>query len=101
MKTAVLKFKKNQEEQSIPYIDGNYEFNISEQPIFNSDLIPVKKISFEWSVEMSQDVNYSQRSSKEAHEFIRGSMSEKENELFEMLADKLKNDFLKFIKSGR
>jgi len=85
MKTAVLKFKKNQEGQFVPYIDGNYEFNIQEQPIFNSDLIPVKKISFEWSVEMPQDVNYSQ----------------KENELFEMLAEKLKNDFLKFIKNGR
>jgi len=74
-KTPVLNFKDNK-----PYVDGNYEFTISDGAIYDNQ-VAYKHISFKWSVEMGQNMKFLQR----------------ENELYEMLAEKLKQDFLKYI----
>lgn len=76
------KIKLDEDKNFIPYIDGNFEFNIYENPIYDENLEPLKKIWFWWSVEQSQDI----------------AALQKDNELFEMLAEQLKQDFLKFLK---
>ena len=80
MKHPVLKFDENHK----PLIEGDFEFEISE-PIYDSSLIPKKKISFTLSVEMQQDLiafnenNY--------------------DEMYDAIGEKLKLDFIDFIKN--
>jgi hypothetical protein len=89
MDTVILKFKKASAngglaEISTPYLEGDYKFTIDELVTYDREhLIPIKNISFPWCVEMQQDLSrLSQR-----------------DEFYEMLAEKLKQDFLKMIRA--
>jgi hypothetical protein len=62
-------------------IDGDFEFQMS-QTIVNEEFIPIKKITSAWSVEVSQ---------AEINTFG-------ENEIIELFAEKLKQDFIKLTK---
>lgn len=77
-KIPILKFNENHE----PYIDGNYKFELSNDAVFTDDFIPSKEITFKWSVESMQDMYALQT----------------DNELNEMFGEKLKQDFITFLK---
>ena len=72
---TTIKFKNG-----TPFVEGNYDFKVSSEVDY-TNLIPTKDITFKWNVEMEQDINVN------------------ENEAFEMLAEQLKCDFLKFLKT--
>ena len=80
-RTAKVKFK--QDKGFEPYIEGNYEFKISNEFTYSDNFVPMKDVSFGWSIEIMQDI----------------STLQKEEEAFEMLAEQLKNDFLVFLKN--
>ena len=78
MKTQVPKLKiENKELQ----IDGDFKFEVS-PTILTEDLIPIKKVTFDWCVEISQ-----------AEMMFHG-----EDKILELFGEKLKQDFIKFSK---
>jgi len=78
MKTQTPKIKiENGELQ----IDGDFKFELS-PTIITEDLIPIKKVTFDWCVEISQ-----------AELMIYG-----EDKILEMFGEKLKHDFIKLNK---
>jgi hypothetical protein len=78
MKTQVPKIKiENGELQ----IDGDFKFELS-PTIITEDLIPIKKVTFDWCVEISQ-----------AEMITYG-----EDNILEMFGEKLKRDFIKLSK---
>ena len=82
MKTATIKF--TQDGTFTPYIEGNFEFTLSPKIDYDMNtLVPSKQISFPWSIEMPQDVQ----------------AQPNHDEIFEMFAEKLKQDFLVFLKA--
>lgn len=64
-------------------IEGDFKFELS-PTIITEDLIPIKKITFDWSVEISQ-----------SEILIYG-----EDRIYEILSEKLKQDFKKLLKNG-
>ena len=79
METQVPKIKiENNELQ----IEGNFNFELS-PTIITKDFIPIKKITFDWCVEISQ-----------AEMIMFG-----EAKILEMFCYKLKQDFIKIIKN--
>lgn len=84
MKTAKIKFEPTKNIK--PYIEGDFEFIIEDKCIYSeTELEPFKKISFWWSPEMYQDI----------------SMLNKDGDLYEMIAEKLKQDFLKLLNQNK
>ena len=79
MKTQVPKIKVENGELQI---EGNFNFELS-PTIITEDLIPIKKITFDWCVEISQSE----------------LMTFGEDKILEMFGDKLKQDFIKIIKN--
>ena len=79
MKTLVPKIKI---ENSVLQIDGDFNFELS-QTIFTEDLVPIKKITFDWCLEISQEV----------------MMRFDEDMILEMFGEKLKQDFIKLNKN--
>ena len=78
MKTQVPKIKiENGELQT----EGVFKFELS-PTIITEDLIPIKKITFDWCVEISQ-----------AEIMVFG-----EDKILEMFGEKLKQDFIKQLK---
>jgi len=78
MKTQVPKIKiKNGELQ----IEGDFNFELS-PTIIAEDLIPIKKITFDWCVEISQAEIITYRKDK----------------ILKMFGEKLKQDFIKLSK---
>jgi hypothetical protein len=78
MKTQVPKIKiENGELQT----EGDFKFELS-PTIITEDLIPIKKITFDWCVEISQ-----------AEIMVFG-----EDKILEMFGEKLKQDFIKQLK---
>jgi hypothetical protein len=78
MKTQVPKIKiENGELQ----IDGDFKFELS-PTIITEDLIPIKKVTFDWCVEISQAE----------------MMTYGEDKILEMFGEKLKQDFIKNLK---
>ena len=78
MKTQVPKIKVENGELQI---EGNFNFELS-PTIITDDLIPIKKITFDWCVEISQ---------AELMKFG-------EDKILEMFGEKLKQDFIKLSK---
>jgi len=62
-------------------IEGNFNFELS-PIIITEDLIPIKKITFDWCVEISQAE----------------MMTFGEDKIFEMFGERLKQDFIKRTK---
>jgi hypothetical protein len=81
MKTQVPKLKIENEELQI---DGDFKFEVS-STIITEDLIPIKKVTFDWCVEISQ-----------AEMMIYG-----EDKVLELFGEKLKQDFIKLSKQGQ
>lgn len=77
MKVAEIKL----DEKSKLYADGHYEFEMDEKTIQNSDKICYKRITFGWDAHPNLTTDYS-------------SMCE---ELFELLGERLKQDFISFL----
>jgi hypothetical protein len=78
MKTQVPKIKiENGELQ----IDGDFKFELS-SIIITEDLIPIKKVTFDWCVEISQAE----------------MMTYGEDKILELFGEKLKQDFIKLSK---
>ena len=65
-------------------IDGEFKFELSPTIYSEENLIPYKKITFDWCVEISQ-----------AEMLVYG-----EERIYEMFAEKLKQDFKKLLKNG-
>lgn len=81
MKTELPKIKiKNGELQ----IEGNFNFELS-PTIITEDLIPIKKITFDWCVEISY---------AEMIEFG-------EDKILELFGEKLKQDFINLNKTNK
>lgn len=78
MKTEVPRIKVENNELSI---EGNFKFELS-PTIITEDLIPIKKITFDWCVETSQDA----------------LCMFNEDKILDMLGEKLKQDFIKLSK---
>lgn len=87
---VVLKFKKASvngglAEITTPYIEGDFDFTMDKHVTYDpAHMIPIKNISFPWCVEMQQDLSH---------------LSEIDT-VYEMLAEKLKQDFLKMIRTA-
>jgi hypothetical protein len=64
-------------------IEGDFKFELS-PTIYTEDLVPIKKVTFDWCVEISQ-----------AEILTYG-----EDKIYEMFAEKLKQDFKKLLKNG-
>ena len=79
MKTQIPKIKIENGEIKI---EGNFNFELS-PTIITEDLTPIKKITFDWCVEICQE---------ELMEFG-------EDKILEMFGEKLKQDFIKLSKS--
>lgn len=79
MKTVILKTNAH----GAPYLSGNYEFKLSDYTLVTEDEIPIKTITFGWSVEKPSNLD----------------SSYSDEELFEILAEKLRKDFLDFCKN--
>jgi len=83
MKAPKIKFKQDLSFE--PYIDGDFEFKISENAIYSpTDFSPVKEITFGWCPDVPQN-----------ELLVYG-----EGKIIELISDKLKNDFINFIKNG-
>lgn len=79
MKTQVPKIKiENGELQ----IEGNFNFELS-PTIITEDLVSIKKITFDWCVEILQS----------------GMMTVGEDKILEMFGEKLKQDFINLNKN--
>lgn len=78
MKTTVPTLKTENNELKV---EGNFDFELS-STIITEDLIPIKKITFNWGVEISQ-----------AEILIYG-----EDMILELFGEKLKRDFINFSK---
>jgi hypothetical protein len=78
MKNQVPKIKIENDELQIK---GDFKFELS-PTIITEDLIPIKKITFDWCVEISQAemVTYG------------------EDKILELFGEKLKQDFIKILK---
>lgn len=63
-------------------MDQDYEFVVSDDIYFASDLTPYKEVRFNWNLDL--------------HEMI--AESEKEEEILHEVAEKLKKDFISFMK---
>jgi len=59
-------------------IEGDFKFELS-PTVYTEDLVPIKKVTFDWRVEISQ-----------AEMLVYG-----EDKIYEMFAEKLKQDFKK------
>ena len=78
MKNKIPKIKiENGELQ----IDGDFKFELS-PTIFTEDLIPIKKVTFDWCVEISHAE----------------MMTYGEDKILEMFGEKMKQDFIKLSK---
>ena len=73
---------KSKLEGEVDVYEGNFNFELS-PTIITKDLIPIKKITFDWCVETSQ-----------AEMIMFG-----EDKILEMFGDKLKQDFIKLTKN--
>ncbi len=78
MKTQVPKIKIENDELQI---EGDFKFELS-PTIITEDSIPIKKVTFDWCVEISRAV----------------MMTYGEDKILEMFGDKLKRDFIKLSK---
>jgi len=78
MKTQVPKIKIENGEL---LIDGDFKFELS-PTIITEDLIPIKKVTFDWCVEISQAE----------------MMTYGEDKILEIFGEKLKQDFIKLSK---
>jgi hypothetical protein len=78
MKTQVPKIKIENGELEI---DGDFSFELS-PVVITEDLIPIKKITFDWCIEISQ-----------AEIIAFGK-----DKILELFGEKLKQDFIKFLK---
>lgn len=79
MKHPIFKFDQNNN----PLIEGDFEFMVSET-IYNNSYLPEKIITFPWDPEMVQNI-----------------VAFKDNqydEMYEAIGEKLKQDFIAFIK---
>jgi hypothetical protein len=83
MKHPVLKFDENHK----PIIEGNVEFEVGPTVCDFLSLAPKKKINFAWSVEMQQDIEDYQLN--------------KNNEMYEVFGEQLKQDFIKLLESQK
>ena len=62
------------------FIEGDFQFIFSSEVVnFGEDLKPIKQIQFGWSVECPFDMDH--------------------NDGYEMIGNKLKEDFVKFLKT--
>jgi hypothetical protein len=83
METVELKINKD----NIPSIDGKFEFIIGECIHDPYNFKSKKLISFAWSIETQQDIEM---------------FNELEyNKIYELIGDKLKIDFINFIKNQK
>lgn len=73
------KFPRLYTENHQPKINGDFNFELS-PTLFTDDLIPFKKVTFDWCVEISNA------------ELIAFG----EDRIIELFAEKLKQDFIKF-----
>lgn len=81
MKTPKLKFKNGPKLE--PYIEGDFNFKLDGDVIYSpEDYSPIIKIYFEWCPEVYQDESFELDT----------------DEVFELIAEKLKQDFIKFSK---
>lgn len=87
MKTPVLKI----DEQRKISIEGNFEFVMGKTTYDHENFTPIKPITFYWSAEMAQDIKW--LDSKNT------IYTQREDELLEVLAEQLKQDFITFLKS--
>ena len=78
MKTKVPKIKIENGEL---HIEGDFNFQLS-PTIITEDLIPIKKVTFDWCVEISQAE----------------MMTYGEDKILELFGEKLKQDFIKLSK---
>lgn len=79
MKTQVPKIKIENEQLQI---EGNFNFELS-PTIITEDLVPIKKITFDWCVEISQSE----------------MMTFGDDKILEMFGEKLKQDFINLNKN--
>jgi hypothetical protein len=83
MKTATIKFIQG-DGFIKPNVEGNFEFILSPKIDYDKDtLVPSKLISFPWCIEIPQDIDNQPNL----------------NDIFEIFAEKLKQDFLVFLKT--
>ena len=73
MKTAQLKISDGK-----PFIDGNYEFKMSDMAVMSEDQIVTKDITFSWCLESPNSIS--------------------DDEAIKIMAEKIKNDFIEFAK---
>jgi len=77
--TPRLRFKENNE----PYIDGEFEFRVIDRVILENDLTTSIELVFKWNPETKVDI------------------SAFSNDVYnELIAEKLKKDFLKFLNNN-
>jgi hypothetical protein len=87
MKAPLLKFSK----EHMPSVEGNFEFEMGKTTYDHETFTPIKPITFYWSAEMAQDIKW--LDSKQKH------YGRREDELIEMLAEQLKQDFITYLKT--
>ena len=80
MKTISIKTNKNKQFE----LQGDFEFEITKQLFLDKDFVPKKDIRFSWSPEVPQDKD----------------IQETYDELYEKIGEKLKEDFIKFLKTS-
>lgn len=81
MKTISIKTNKNKQFE----LQGDFEFEITKQLFLDKDFVPKKDIRFSWSPEVPQDKD----------------IQETYDELYEKIGEKLKEDFIKFLKTSK
>jgi len=64
-------------------VDQDYEFVVSDEIYFSSDLTPYKEVKFRWNLDLQEMIE---------------DAPEKEEELLQQVADKLKQDFISFMR---
>lgn len=82
MKNKTASIRYTQEVIQKPCVDGNFEFEISEDVIYDDDYMPTKEIKFNWSVVSEQSI----------------FECENTEDNIELLAERLKQDFIDFVK---
>lgn len=79
---SVARLKMNDEHQ--PYMEGNFDFHIKSGCAYSPiDFAPIKNITFQWSPEVGQDLLWAGGN----------------RVLAEVIAERLKQDFIEFIMS--